>query len=129
MIWIVYVISSLAGLSLLGPPPIWSGVDSRVNNGHYRPSPVEYRTWTSSPRIDPKGNCTFTVFPLVTREKLTRLRINGQEQLLDWSWSWEAEVPAGNHGSGMRVEYVEAVGGQVVADHEITASCPWRGDK
>ena len=115
MIWIVYVISSLAGLSLLGPPPIWSGVDSRVNNGHYRPSPVEYRTWTSSPRIDAKGNCTFTVFALVTR--------------LDWSWSWEAEVPAGNHGSGMRVEYVEAVGGQVVADHEITASCPWRGDK
>ena len=129
MIWIPIVISSLAGLSLFGPPAIWSGVDSRVNHGHYRPSPVEYRTWISSPRIDPKENCTFTVFALATRERLTRLRINGEEQLLDWSWAWEANVPAGTHGSGMRVEYLEAVGGQTVATHEMAASCPWRGDK
>jgi hypothetical protein len=62
-------------------------------------------------------------FALATREHLTRLRINGMEQLLDWSWSWPVMVPAGMRGDGLMVEFIDAQTGKVVATHELSAEC------
>lgn len=88
-----------------------------------RPAAVEYRTWTSSPRWEAKRKeCVFTVFALATRERLVRLRVNGDEQLLDWSWSWEAPLPVGFQGTTV-VEFVDPVGGAVLARHEVTETC------
>ena len=112
----------------LTAPDLVKGLDPRSDRSSRpklgKPAPVEYRTWTSSPTIDRRtGKCTFTVFALGTREKLTRLRLNGEEKLLDWSWSWEAPVPAMTHASGMYVEFIDPVTREVKATHEITETC------
>jgi hypothetical protein len=94
-----------------------------------KPNEVEYRTWTSSGRINKQtGSCTFTIFALVTRERLTRLRVNGIEQELGWSWSWEAKVPEGNHASGMFVEFIDARTSKILATHDIWTRCPYRNE-
>lgn len=127
--WAALVVwGALTGSALLGPPAAWKGVDPMVNRGHYRPTSVEYHTWTSSPRVDKKGDCTFMVFALATRERPTRLRINGMEQLLDWSWSWEATVPQGHHADGLVVEFMDPVGGKVLSTQDVWATCPWKGE-
>jgi hypothetical protein len=105
-----------------------SGCGPRFIRGD--PAPLEYRSWLSSPRVDRKtGDCTFTVFALVTREHLTGLRVDGVPLKPDWSWSWEAVVPQGHFGSGMMVEFVDLDTGEVVRTHEITALCPWRNEE
>lgn len=124
--WAALVVwSVLTGSALVGPPAIWDVVDPQVNRGHYRPAPVEYRTWTSSPRRDRPGVCTFTVFALATRERLMRLQVNGREQLVDWSWSWELELPEGMRGDGIVIEFIDPVTRTVMARHELSETC-WR---
>jgi hypothetical protein len=90
--------------------------------------PVEYRSWLSSPTHANKA-CTYTAFAFVTREHLTRLRINGVEQLMDWSWSWEVTIPTGMRGESLTIEYLDARSGKVVATHELSESCYARGEK
>jgi hypothetical protein len=63
------------------------------------------------------------VFALVTRERLTRLRVNGVEQNLDWSWSWTADLPNGTRGGDLRVEFIDPVGGAVLATHLVSENC------
>jgi hypothetical protein len=123
VIWIVWVLAGLAGTSLLGPPAIWSGTDPGVNKSHYKAAPIEYRSWTSSPRFDKPGFCTYMVFALVTRERLMRLRVDGREQLVDWSWSWEVEVPVGITRDLATVEYIDPVTHEVVATHTVSETC------
>jgi len=98
------------------------------SKGMHRPAKIEYHTWISSGNVNSRGECTFTIFALVTRERLTRLRINGTEQLVDWSWSWEAKVPEGHHASGMVVEFIDPVSRKVMATHDIWAKCPWKNE-
>lgn len=112
----------LTGSALVGPPAAWDGVDPQAHHAHYRPSPVEYRTWVSSPNRDRSGACTFSVFALVTRERLMRLRVDGVEQLVDWSWGWEVVVAEGRRG-GAVVEFIDPVSGAVVATHEVSEPC------
>lgn len=122
--WAFVVIwGALAGSALLGPPRAWDGVDPLVNRGHYRPEAAEYRTWTSSPTRRADRSCEFTLFALVTREQLTRLRVNGYEQLLDWSWSWPVTIPNGMRGDGMVVEFIDPVSRRTVATHEVSEVC------
>ena len=121
--WVLVVVWGLVtGSALLGPPAIWKGKDPTARTHLGRPAAVEYRTWTSSPEILAGGVCRFTVFALVTRNTLTRLRINGTEQLLDWSWSWTAELPPGYHGE-IPVEFLDPVGGAVLAAHTVAETC------
>lgn len=123
--WVIYLLFTIASTSLLGPPAVWRGRDPQQNrHPHYKPDPVAYRSWFSSPEIGQDGVCHFTGFALVTREHLMRLRIDGVEQLVDWSWSWESVVPPGMIGEGLTVEFVDAVTGKVVAAHELSAACP-----
>jgi hypothetical protein len=132
VIWIVYLIGTLAGSALLGPPRAWSGVDPTVNRDHYSSEAIAYRSWTSSPdatTFRKTGKCVVTVFALATREKLTRLRVNGNELEVDWSWSWDAEIPEGHHASGMFIEFLDPVGGAVLAKHEVMTLCPWRSEE
>lgn len=121
MPWLVYLIWLGASTALLGPPKAWDRVDPTVPRGHYKRDKVEYRTWSSSPRVGDK-ECSFTLFALATQEKVVRLRINGVEQLLDWSWSWEAKLPRGYAGS-VTVEFLDPVGGKLLASHDLSAEC------
>lgn len=114
--------SALTGSALLGPPRAWDGVDPRVNKGHYRPEPVEYRSWTSSPRREADGSCIYRVVALVTREQLTRVRLQGVEQLLDWSWGVDWMLFAGQ-GGFYDVTFLAPVGGRVVAQHSLWEKC------
>jgi hypothetical protein len=119
---IIIIWGALTGSALLGPPKAWDGVDSTMKSRYGKPAKVEYRTWTSSPQILSNKSCQVRVFALVTREHLTRLRINGVEQLMDWSWSWPADLPPNTRGE-TTVEFIDPVGGAVLATHTVTEIC------
>lgn len=87
-LWLIWGGASTA---LFGPPAVWQGPDPMVRQAQGRPKNphISYRLWLSSPRHGRDGSCTFTVFAMVSRERLTRLQIGGVEQTVDWSWKWE----------------------------------------
>lgn len=112
--------------AMTAPPAvkgIVSGVDPMMRSKLGKPEPVSYRTWTSSPRFEKPGVCTFTVFALVSRSRLTRLQVNGVEQLVDWSWSWDVDIPHGYRASGMKVDFIDPVTRAVLASREIAEEC------
>lgn len=120
----LWIILGAAGSALLGPPKAWEPTDSKARPKYGKPVPVEYFTSTSSPRFDKPGICTFTMTAWVSRGELRRLRVNGTELLVDWSWTWDAEVPFGMRGEGMLVEFIHPVTRET-ATHELSAVCEW----
>lgn len=117
----LYLILAGAGTALLGPPRAWSPHDTSQSKGMSKGT-VEYRTWTSSPRFEKPGTCSYTVFALVTREQSHRLRVDGVEQLVDWSWSWPVDVKLNQH-SAVTVEFVDPVTGETLATHNVAEWC------
>ena len=120
MIWIIYVISTLAGLSLLDHEGL-----RPTHEKLGKPARVEYRTWLSSPSIQPDGSCRYTVFALVTREQVMRVQMQGEEQLLDWSWSKEWVLKQQEKGT-YQVTFLQPVGGATQVQHEVDAWCHYR---
>jgi len=124
LLWAFFIALSAA----VGPPTIKGLVtppDASMRSKHGKPAPQEYYTRISSPRFDKPGVCTFTITAWATRNTLTRLQVQGNEQLLDWSWQWDADVPFGMRGEGMVVEFIDPVTRLVVATHTLAESCTW----
>ena len=118
----LWLILAGAGTSLLGPPAVWKGKDPMSKGSHRRKPKLEYFTWLSSPE-HVKGVCHFTVFAMVSQSAVHRLRINGVEQEIDWSWKWTAEIPEGKKADGLIVEFIDPVTGAVVATHDVGGEC------
>jgi hypothetical protein len=88
------------------------------------PVPQGYHTWLSrsDPAIATNGTCDVTLFALANRNRIVRARLDGVEQALDSSFSVARRVPAGTRRY-MKAEYLDPVGGAVLACHDVSLSC------
>ena len=107
-----------------GPPAVKALVtpkDASTRPKWGEPAPQEYRTWASS--VAPgRQSCEVTYFALATRNRATRLRAGGVEQLLDWSWSFARTLQAGERHT-LALEFLDPRHGTRLACHEQTATC------
>jgi len=111
-------------------PPVVKGLvtppdpSSRPKWG--KPAPQEYRTWTSAPWVavadERTRACDVTFFALATRSRTVRLVAGGEEQLLDWSWSFQRSVPAGERRR-IAFDFRDPVGGASLSCQEADVIC------
>jgi len=122
-IWVMIVAQGLAhGHTLLTSV---KGVDPSVQHKYERP-PVEYTTWTA-PMFDAKASdktkdCRVTYFALVRDTKPVRLQVDGVEQLLDTSWTFDYRVPEGERKT-VQFAFLDPVGGTLLAVREQSFIC------
>ncbi len=121
IMWLVWGIAFGASTALLGPPRIWAGVDPTARiSGHYRAT--GFMTWSSSTSHPVRDACNTTIFGVSAGQRRVRARIDGEEQNLDWSWSKDVRTPVGER-QRVVVEYLDPVGGALLARHEVPVSC------
>ena len=90
-----WIVIGFGGLSALkGPPFIFAPPDSIARSHLGKPGRFEYDLavsvpWVAVAKRDIRGVefCTVTLFPRVTQGRVVRLIFDGEEQLLDSSWS------------------------------------------
>jgi hypothetical protein len=92
---VIVALVSLLGLAALSPladpmAPVWAGVDPTASmSGELSPAPIV----RVGPGFEKRGgSCSVRLVIVVPRGELRRLQVDGEEQLLDWSWSFPALV-------------------------------------
>lgn len=120
ILWVFFVGVGLGtGLPLL--QGVTKGVDPNVQF-NVSPAPQEYRVWSAAASRRPNSGCAGTSFALSTRGRVTRLRVDGQEQLLDTSWKSDVQLSQGESRTS-RYEFLDPVGGALLACREVTVQC------
>jgi hypothetical protein len=100
------------------------GVDPSVTHKYERTA-VGFTTWTApmfDAKADEKKGCDVTFFALVRDIKPYRLQVDGVEQLLDTSWTFDYRVPAGETKE-VQFAFLDPVGGALLAVQEEWFRC------
>jgi hypothetical protein len=114
----------LAGLQILHVPNLIRSIDGvdPTKNLKTSQAPQFYRVWTAqASRVQPK-KCSGTTFALSTRNRVVRLQIDGEEQLLDDSWQIDHEMRLGDRQE-IEFKFIDPVGGELLACRSIRAEC------
>ena len=104
------------------------GVDPHSNPKNVGKLDYEYTIRTSAQRAfakeDVYGNkiCDIAAFAITPGGKRMRMRINGVEQGVDWSWAHHGRLKV-DHQGDVRFEFIDPVTGKVVAVRERTFQC------
>ncbi len=122
MPWFVWLIVSGAATALLGPPPAWAPGPAH-SRGEYEQ--VQPYTWTSAPWFavaDRHGWCNVVVFGVTGGGRRMRLRVDGQEQVLDSAWTVDVRVSEYVRRF-VTFQYLDPIGGREVACHQVEVAC------
>jgi len=111
--------------------PIWAGPDSQSKSNLGKPcKPTYYATsapaWNAFAKPDRGGQltCKVVYFAHSTCGIPTRIRIGGEEQTLDTSWTYEQTI-AEDFQHGVRFTWLSPVTGKILHDQWIHVNC-WR---
>jgi len=103
---------------------VTQGVDPRTRT-KTSATPVSF-TLTTAPwrehTADRKGGCDFQLLARVTGRGHVRARIDSVEQLLDEAWTPRHRIKGGEKVE-FTVEFLEPIGGQLLAEREVSFSC------
>lgn len=103
-----------------------AGKDKNTRPKWGKPTSQEYRTWTDRPWIavanQDTRRCDVTFFASATRNRVTRLRVGGVEQQIDYSWSLERSLKIGERRT-IAFEFLDPVGGARLACNEQALTC------
>lgn len=106
-------------------PDFVKGLDPRPH-GDKRGAPVEtfYRTWTSTApmHLTEGDTCPVVFFAMTNSKRAVRARLDGEEQLLDTSWTKEVAVRAGRRRH-FKAEFIDAESGRLLACQEVNVRC------
>ena len=121
-----------AGSALLGPPLAWSGVDPTSRNRYGKPAPVEYLAWSAQTAVTlarerrDGPTCEVTFFALTTGRGGVRLKVDGQEQPIDRSWTI-VKVVKPNERAKVDFEFIDPVTREsVMKSREVCCADPRR---
>lgn len=116
--------------ALLGPPRIWNGVDPTAHSDLGRRDSVEYHLASSVPWVavaapDSYGRerCLVTLTAWATLGRRMRLVLDGEEQVLDSSWSLDRELEPTGKVTVFEAAFLNPIGGAVVAVRQTTVRC------
>ena len=124
-----WVLIGFGGVSALwGPPHVWEGPDPTTHNKRGEQVRGFFTTLSAPSTQEPQRNvygvweCRATVVAVSLGQRLVRVQIDGVEQPIDWSWSADIVVSSG-HRRAVVVRYIDPMGGQVLASHEVAFRC------
>jgi len=127
-----FILIGFGGFLSLNDPQakLWSGVDPSAHTDHGKRSSVEYYLTTSVPWMavaapDSYGRerCLVTLTAWATLGRRMRLVLDGEEQMLDSSWSIDRELKPTGKAAVFEAAFLDPLGGAVVAVRQVTVRC------
>ncbi len=119
-----------AGSALIGPPAIWSRPDPTAHSNLGKRGSVEFYLTSSAPWVavatpDVYGRerCLVTLTAWATLGRRMRLVFDGEEQILDSSWSLARALEPTGKATVFEAAFLDPVGGAVVATRRATVRC------
>lgn len=115
-------------LGALSAPDLIKGFDPRPDGSSHskfgKPERQAYRTWVStlSQTKPSPSTCDVTYFAMATRNRIMRLRVGDEEQLLDFSWSFPRVLKAGEKRK-VALEFLDPISGATASCQELTVFC------